>query len=121
MSIDAAPYAHPRSFAYTVRLLASYVRDDALLGLRQAIAKLSTLPARRIGLHDRGVLEAGAVADIVVLDFEALSEQSTFAHPLAYPIGVEHVVVDGRHAVADGQLTDVRAGRVLRRSAHVRA
>ena len=121
MSIDAAPYAHPRSFAYTVRLLASYVRDDALLGLRQAIAKLSTLPARRIGLHDRGVLEAGAVADIVVLDFEALSEQSTFAHPLAYPIGVEHVVVDGRHAVANGQLTDVRAGRVLRRSAHVRA
>jgi N-acyl-D-aspartate/D-glutamate deacylase len=123
MSIDAAPYAHPRSFAYAVRLLASYVRDDTVLGLRQAIAKLSTLPARRIGLHDRGVLEQGAVADVVVLDLEALSEESTFAAPLSYPRGIEHVVVAGRHAVAHGALTDVRAGRVLRarRGAHIRA
>jgi N-acyl-D-amino-acid deacylase len=123
MSIDAAPYAHPRSFAYAVRLLASYVRDDTVLGLRQAIAKLSTLPARRIGLHDRGVLEQGAVADVVVLDLEALSEESTFAAPLSYPHGIEHVVVAGRHAVAHGALTEVRAGRVLRarRGARIRA
>jgi N-acyl-D-amino-acid deacylase len=120
MSIDAAAYAHPRSFAYTVRLLASYVRDDPLLGLRQAIWKLSTAPARRIGLHDRGVIEAGAVADLVVLDLDALSEESTFASPLSYPRGIEHVIVSGRHAVADGELTDVRAGRVLRRVAGVR-
>ena len=120
MSIDAAAYAHPRSFAYTVRLLASYVRDDALLGLRQAIAKLSTAPARRIGLHDRGVIEPGAVADLVVLDLERLSEESTFASPLSYPRGIEHVIVSGRHALADGELTDARAGRVLRRVANVR-
>jgi N-acyl-D-amino-acid deacylase len=92
-----------------------------LLGLREAIGKLSTAPARRIGLRDRGVIEAGAVADLVVLDLEALSEESTFASPLSYPRGIEHVIVAGRHAVADGELTDVRAGRVLRRVATVRA
>jgi N-acyl-D-amino-acid deacylase len=121
MGVDAARYAHPRSFAYTVRLLASYVRDDAVLGLRDAISKLSTAPARRIGLHDRGVIEAGAVADLVVLDLERLSEESTFASPLAYPRGIEHVIVAGAHAVAGGELTGVRAGRVLRRVAPVRA
>jgi N-acyl-D-amino-acid deacylase len=121
MSTDAVSYAHPRSFAYTVRLLASYVRDDALLGLREAVGKLSTAPARRIGLRDRGVLEPGAVADLVVLDLEALREESTFASPLAYPRGIEHVVVAGRHAVADERLTETRAGRVLRRRANVRA
>jgi N-acyl-D-amino-acid deacylase len=121
MSTDAAAYAHPRSFAYTVRLLASYVRDDALLGVREAVGKLSTLPARRVGLADRGVLEAGAVADLVVLDLAALSEESTFDAPLSYPRGIDHVVVAGRLAVADGRLTEARAGRVLRRRASVRA
>jgi N-acyl-D-amino-acid deacylase len=121
MGVDAARYAHPRSFAYTVRLLASYVRDDALLGLREAVGKLSTAPARRIGLRDRGVIEAGAVADLVVLDLDRLSEESTFASPLAYPRGIEHVIVAGAHAVSGGELTGVRAGRVLRRVAGVRA
>jgi N-acyl-D-aspartate/D-glutamate deacylase len=66
------------------------------------------------------VIEAGAVADLVVLDLECLSEESSFASPLSYPRGIEHVIVAGRHAVADGELTDVRAGRVLHRRANVR-
>ena len=120
MSADAAPYAHPRSFAYAVRLLARYVRDEALFNLRDAIVKLSTLPARRMGLAGRGVIEPGAIADIVVLDLISLSEESSFEAPMAYPMGIDHVFVAGSHALAAGVLTDVRAGRVLRRSTNGR-
>ena len=114
MAIDSAGYAHPRSFAFAVRLLAHYVRDDALIGLREAIAKLSTLPARRIGLTDRGVIEPGAVADVVVFDLERLSEESTFETPLLHPHGIQAVLVSGRLAVEDGRETGAAAGRVLR-------
>src|SRR5262249_7228330 len=93
MTVDAARYAHPRSFAFAVRLLARYVRDEAVIDLRQAIAKLSTLPARRIGLTDRGVIEPGAVGDLVVFDLDALSEQSSFETPLLYPQGIDYVLV----------------------------
>jgi N-acyl-D-amino-acid deacylase len=117
MTVDAARYAHPRSFAFAVRLLARYARDEAVVDLRQAIAKLSTLPARRIGLADRGLIEPGAVADVVVFDVEALSEESSFESPLAYPQGIEYVLVGGELAVEQGRQTDTRAGRVLLRGA----
>ncbi len=116
MSTDAATYAHPRSFASAVRILSRYTRDEHVLDLPTAVAKMTTLPARRMGLLDRGVIEPGAVADLVVLDLDRLAEISTFEHPCAYPDGIEHVFVHGEHAVEDGALTGVRAGRVLRRS-----
>lgn len=116
MSRDAAAYAHPRNFACSARLLAHYVRDEAVMSLGEAVRKLTSAPADRLGLADRGRLVRGAVADVVVVDLERLSEEATYERPCAYPIGFEHVFVAGVHAVDDGALTGRRAGRVLSRS-----
>ncbi len=114
MSTDAAGYAHPRNFAAATRLLTHYVREIGLLALPEAIRKLSTMPARRLGLTDRGVIAPGAMADLVAFDLGGLQEQATFEDPCHHPVGVEHVLVNGVHAVAAGALTGLRGGRVLR-------
>ena len=119
MTVDAVPYAHPRNFASSIRLLSRYVRDQRTLDLAQAVAKLTHLPSRRLGLLERGEIRAGAIADVVVLDLEQLSEESTFEAPCHYPLGVEHVFVAGEAAVEDGQTTGARAGRVLRHTPQV--
>jgi N-acyl-D-amino-acid deacylase len=116
MSTDATAYAHPRNFAAAARMLSVYVRDVGLLSLPEAIRKLSTLPARRLGLADRGVIVPGAAADVVAFDLAALRERATFDDPCHHPVGIEHVVVNGVFAVADGALTGLRGGRVLRAS-----
>lgn len=116
MAIDATGYAHPRNFAYTIRLLARYARDECTLALGDAVRKLSSIPAERLGFLDRGSIRPGAIADLAVLDFERLSEESTFESPCAYPRGVEWVFLAGDAAVAEGALTDARAGRVLLRN-----
>jgi len=114
MAADATVYSRPRNFAYSVRLLAHYVRDEGLLALPEAVAKRSPLPARRLGLTNRGVVEPDAVADLVVFDLDRLSEESSFEDPNAYPLDIEHVCVNGRLAVEDGKLTGECAGVVLR-------
>ena len=116
MSRDAAAYAHPRNFACTARLLAAYVRDEPVPQLAEAVRKLASAPADRLGLSDRGRLSPGAVADVVIVDLDRLSEEATYERPCAYPIGFEHVFVGGVHAVEDGALTGRRAGRVLSRN-----
>jgi N-acyl-D-amino-acid deacylase len=115
MSTEATPYTHPRSFGCTTRLLARYVRDEGLLSLSEAVRKLAVLPARRIGLRDRGRLEPGMAADVAVLDLERMDEVATFEQPNAHPVGVEHVIVGGQVALEAGRLTGRRAGAVLRR------
>ncbi len=114
MSTDAAGYAHPRNFAAAVRMLSYYVREVGLLALPDAIRKLSTLPARRLGLADRGVIAPGAAADLVAFDLARLQESATFEDPCRHPVGMDHVVVNGVHAVTGGALTGLRGGRVLR-------
>jgi N-acyl-D-amino-acid deacylase len=116
MSAAAVPYTHPRSFAYSARLLAHYVRDEAVLTLGSAIQKLAVLPGRRIGLADRGVLAPQMVADIAVFDLDRLQEVANFTYPCAYPTGFDHVVVAGEVALEAGELTGRTAGRILRRA-----
>jgi N-acyl-D-aspartate/D-glutamate deacylase len=115
MTRDATQYAHPRNFACTARVLARYVRDEPVLRLPQAVHKLAAAPAQRLGLRDRGRLAPGAVADVVVIDLEQLSEEATYERPCAHPVGVEHVFVAGVQAVEAGVPTGRRAGRVLSR------
>lgn len=115
MSADAVEYAHPRNFASTVRLLARYVRDERAIELSAAIAKLAYLPARRLGLVERGLISPGAIADLVIIDLDRLSEESSFERPCAYPLGIEHVFVAGEVAVENGRVTGQRVGRVLRK------
>lgn len=107
------PYAHPRNFGCFPRLLARYVRDERVLGLAEAVAKMTSRTAARLGLADRGMLAAGAAADVVVFDLEQVSEGGGFDAPHALPTGVVHVIVNGRVALAEGMPTGARGGRVL--------
>jgi N-acyl-D-amino-acid deacylase len=113
---DAIPLPgkpHPRLAGTFVRILGRYVRERGLLDLPTAVRKMTGLPAARFGLHDRGVLAIGKVADIVVFDPATVLDRATYEEPLLAPIGVTNVLVSGRLVVHNGLLTDVRAGAVL--------
>ncbi|MDW8291469.1 MAG: amidohydrolase family protein, partial [Armatimonadota bacterium] len=111
----AAERPHPRSYGTFPRVLAKYVRQEGLLSLEEAIFKMTGLPAARLKLTDRGVLQAGAYADIVVFDFGTVQDCSDFANPHRLSQGVAHLFVNGRWTIRDGAHTGARAGKVLRR------
>jgi N-acyl-D-amino-acid deacylase len=106
---------HPIPYGGHVYFLTHYVRESGILRLEEAIRKLTSMPAARYGLHDRGVLRRGAAADVVVFDYGRLETTSTLEQPLAYAKGVEWVFVNGVAAVAAGERRPVRSGRVIRR------
>ncbi len=113
---DAIPLPgkpHPRLAGTFVRILGRYVRERRLLDLPTAVRKMTGLPAARFGLHDRGILAVGKVADMVVFDPATVLDRATYDEPLLAPIGVTKVLVNGRLVVDNGVLTDVRAGAVL--------
>ena len=105
---------HPRTYGSTARVLGTYVRERGVLGLETAVARMTSVPAARIGLRDRGVLREGAMADLVAFDPATVADVATYADPARHPIGIEHVVVNGWLAVRDGAETGKRAGRLLR-------
>jgi N-acyl-D-aspartate/D-glutamate deacylase len=106
---------HPRTYGTTARVLGRYVRERGVQTLEAAIARMTSVPAGRIGLRDRGVVREGAIADLVVLDPETVADRATVVEPASYPIGIEQVVVNGRVAIRDGVETGERAGRLVRR------
>ena len=97
-------------------MLGQYVREREILPLETAVAKLTSVPAARLGLHDRGTVREGAYADLVVFDPATVADVATYTDPVHYPIGIDHVVVNGRPAIVDGAETGERPGRLLRRS-----
>ncbi|MDP8921781.1 MAG: amidohydrolase family protein [Chloroflexota bacterium] len=105
---------HPRTYGAFVRILGHYVREGGVLTLEEAVARLSGRCAAKLGLADRGTVEAGKKADLVLFSAERVRETATFQDPHHYPEGIEMVVVNGRVAVERGQHTGVLAGRVLR-------
>jgi dihydroorotase/N-acyl-D-amino-acid deacylase len=106
---------HPRTYGSAARVLGRFVRGRRTLPLEAAIAKLTSVPAERLGLLDRGVVRRGAAADLVVFDPATVDDVATYLEPAQHPIGIEHVIVNGRLAVVDGVESGVRAGRLLRR------
>ncbi len=106
---------HPRSFGTFARVLGRYVRESGTLDLPEAVRSMTSLPASRAGLPDRGVLREGAVADIAVFDPARITDRATFDDPWQLATGVRHVLVAGGLAVEDNALTGGRHGRVLRR------
>jgi N-acyl-D-amino-acid deacylase len=105
----------PRTYGSFPRILGQFVRDEALLSLEEAIRKMTSAPAARLGLHDRGVIRDGAVADLVVFDPATVRSTATYDEPRSYPIGIDHVIVAGTLVVADGVHTGETPGRGLRR------
>ncbi|MDA1080362.1 MAG: D-aminoacylase [Gemmatimonadetes bacterium] len=106
---------HPRNYGTFPRVLGEYVRVQKVLTLENAVQKMTGNPAKRLGLSDRGCLREGCVADITVFDPATVSDKGTFTEPHQYPVGIEWVFVAGQAVVADGKMTALRAGQVLRR------
>lgn len=107
---------HPRTYGSTARVLGQYVRERSTLRLETAVAKLSSVPAARLGLRDRGVIREGAFADLVAFDPATVADEATYAEPTRFPRGIELVIVNGRIAVRSGVETGERPGRLLRRT-----
>ena len=105
---------HPRSFGTHPRVLAKYVREEGLLSLEEAIRKMSSGPANRLGLSDRGVLRPGMRADMVLFDPDTVQDEATFEEPERYPTGIPWVFVNGVAVIAEGEPTGELPGRVLR-------
>ncbi|HEY3065677.1 MAG TPA: D-aminoacylase [Methylomirabilota bacterium] len=104
---------HPRSYGTFPRVLGEYAREQRVLSLPEAVHKMTGLPARRLGLRDRGVIREGARADLVVFDARRVADEATYEQPHRYPTGIEHVIVNGRFVIKDGQHTGSLPGRVL--------
>jgi N-acyl-D-amino-acid deacylase len=107
---------HPRAYGSTARVLGRYVRERGVLPLETAVAKMSGVPAARLGLHQRGLVREGWAADLLVFDASTVIDTATFEHPASYPVGIPHVIVNGRFAIRDGMETGERPGRLLRRA-----
>lgn len=108
-------HPHPRWYGTFPRVLGLYARERGVISLEQAVRKMTTMPAERIGLRDRGQIRVGYFGDIVVFDPKRVLDQATFQDPHQYPLGIDWVLVNGQIAVADGEFRDERAGRVLKR------
>ncbi|WP_028923255.1 N-acyl-D-amino-acid deacylase family protein [Pseudonocardia acaciae] len=108
---------HPRSFGTFVRVLGRYVREQRLIGLAEAVRKMTSLPAARLGLADRGEVRPGSVADLAVFDPDTVIDNADFTDPWRLATGVRHVLVRGVAVLRDGAATGARPGRVLRRGA----
>lgn len=105
---------HPRSYGTFARVLARYVRERNVLSLEEAIRKMTSLPAQRAGLFDRGLLRPGMKADLVVFDPATVTDKATFTEPHQYAEGFSLVVVNGKIVLEDGTMTGARPGQVLR-------
>jgi dihydroorotase/N-acyl-D-amino-acid deacylase len=106
--------AHPRAFGTFPRILGIYAREEHTMSMEEAVRKMTSLAASRVGLMDRGILRPGAFADITVFDPQTIRDAATFSDPMHYSVGVRYVFVNGRPVVWDGAITDERPGRPVR-------
>jgi N-acyl-D-amino-acid deacylase len=107
---------HPRAYGTFPRYLGRYVRELEVLSLEECVAHLTSRPAARLRLPDRGLVREGYRADLVLFDAATVADGSTFETPRTLPTGIPYVLIDGRFVMEDGRRTDVLAGRAVRRT-----
>ena len=110
----SSDHTHPRTFGTFARIFNEYVRDRKLISFEEAVRRMTSLPATRMGLKDRGRLLAGMKADITIVDASRFADTATYVAPRQIPFGLRTVIVNGRISVNNGEQTDELAGRVLR-------
>ena len=108
-------FPSPRTYGTFPTVLGKFVREEGGMSLPDAVRKMTSFPAQRLGIPDRGLLRDGFKADLVVFDPDTVDSPATRNRPKQFPIGISHVVVNGKVVVADGQHTGALAGRALRR------
>ncbi len=111
---------HPRTYGSFPRVLGYYVRERNAMTLESAIRKMTSAPARKLQIEDRGVIKPGAFADLVAFDPDTVADQATFEEPHQYPVGVPVVIVNGVVTIRDGEHTGSLGGRAVRGSLHNR-
>jgi N-acyl-D-amino-acid deacylase len=111
LGVSSAP--HPRSYGAFPRVLAVYVRERKLVTLEDAVRKMSSFPAQRLKLNDRGLIREGMKADLVVFDPARVRDTATFENPRQYPDGIPIVIVNGEVVFENGSMTAARPGKVL--------
>lgn len=107
---------HPRAYGTFPHYLGRYARELGILTLEETVAHLTSRPAARLRLPDRGLVREGYRADLVLFDPDTVAAGSTFESPRTLPVGIPHVLIDGRFVIEDGSRTDVLAGRSVRRT-----
>jgi N-acyl-D-amino-acid deacylase len=119
---SVAPYGvtflgkpHPRSYGTFPRVLAKYVREEKVLTLEEAVRKMTSLTARKLGLWDRGIIRPGFVADLVVFDPQTVRDVASFDDPHQYPVGIPYVIVAGEVVIDEGDHTGATPGKALRK------
>ena len=105
---------HPRWYGTFPRLLGKYVRQDRVLTLEEAIRKMTSLNATKLGIKDRGTLKEGMKADVAIFDLQRVIDKATFDNPAQYPEGIEYVLVNGTVVIDRGRHLGTKPGRVLR-------
>jgi len=111
---DATGLPHPRAFGNAVRVISRYVRERKVLPLEEAVRKMTSWPATRMRLADRGVIRTGAWADVTIFDLAALDDRATYEQPMELATGVDYVLVNGVVVIDRGRHTGAAPGHVLR-------
>jgi len=122
LSAGEGPHAghpHPRMYGTFPRVLGRYARDERLFSHEEAIAKMTGMPAGKLGLRARGLIREGYFADLALFDPAAVSDQATFEDPHRYPSGIPYVIINGNVVVDAGRFNSRPAGRILRHAAAV--
>ncbi|MFW9905116.1 MAG: amidohydrolase family protein [Candidatus Thorarchaeota archaeon] len=104
---------HPRFYGTYPRVLGKYVREEGLLTLEDAIRKMTSFPAQKLGLQDRGIIRKNMWADVVVFDPNEVIDRATYNNPHQFPVGIKHVIVNGEIVVEDERQTEKLPGKIL--------
>jgi len=108
-------HPHPRWYGTFPRVLGKYVREDKVLSLKEALHKMTLLPAKAMGLKDRGQIVEGTKADITIFNPKTILDQATFEDPHRYSVGIEYVLINGKLAVEQGLFNPIKSGKVLKK------
>jgi N-acyl-D-amino-acid deacylase len=104
---------HPRGYGTNARVLGKYVREEKIISLEEAIRRMTSLPAQKFQLKDRGLIKEGMAADVVIFDEKEVQDMATFEDPHQYTKGFKYVIVNGKMVVENGNHTGVRSGMPL--------
>ena len=113
-------FPHPRVYGTFPRVIGHYARDEGVLPMSVAIQKMTSMPADRLGLEDRGRIRDGLKADLVIFNPKTIIDKATFEAPHQYPEGIEYVIINGKIVLERGQFHDLRNGEVLRGPSYIR-
>ena len=105
---------HPRVYGTFPRILGRYVRDKGVIPLEEAIRKMTSLPAEKLRLKNKGLIAEGYDAHVTIFDYNKIDDQATYENPIQFPLGIKWVLVNGKVVIENGKHIHTRSGRIVR-------